>query len=521
MDADNLTSSQKKLVMWYKCKELFEKGLSKSQIARELGLSRTTVRHYLSMTYDKFMSSESYKRIYSHKLDAYEDYVKSSLEQYPDLSSSQIYDWLRENYPDTLPEVDMKTVYNFVQYVRNRYEIPKPQTSSRDYEPIIETPYGEYAQVDFGERWMNTADRRRRKVYFFVMVMCRSRKKYVFISPSPFNTDLAVYAHEKAFEYFGGKPKKIIYDQDAVLIHDENLGDYILTKGFGAVVNRERFQCIFCRKSDPESKGKVENAVKYVKYNFLRGRTYINCELLNEQVIQWLTRTGNGLKHWGTHLIPDEVFVEEQKHLLPYYGIPQMPEKCMAEYKIYKTNVIYYHGNSYSLPTGSYKNPNSKVWVDVINDTLELYSIETGKLIVRHKISSGKGEYILDPSHRKVHRIPKDTLEREISEYCNYDENAVLWMKNLLENKPRYYSQSLRYFAREMVYFEPSTLKTVFGECLERGLYNAKDFMKLCSRYGKRVYNQVSDESDIRSISNIASVVPDRTNVSQYDQYFV
>ena len=53
MDANNLTSSQKKLVMRYKCKEFFEKGLSKSQIAREVGLSRTTVRHYLAMSLGK------------------------------------------------------------------------------------------------------------------------------------------------------------------------------------------------------------------------------------------------------------------------------------------------------------------------------------------------------------------------------------------------------------------------------------------------------------------------------------
>ena len=38
-----------------------------------------------------------------------------------------------------------------------------------------------------------------------------------------FDTELAIYAHERAFEYFGGKPEKIVYDQDRVLISRENL----------------------------------------------------------------------------------------------------------------------------------------------------------------------------------------------------------------------------------------------------------------------------------------------------------
>ena len=85
-------------------------------------------------------------------------------------------------------------------------------------------PFGEYAQADFGEHWMQRAD--------------------------------------------GGRPKKVLYDQDKVLLHDENLGDLILTKCFRAFVNQQHFEPVFCRKSDPESKGKVENVVKYVKQNF-------------------------------------------------------------------------------------------------------------------------------------------------------------------------------------------------------------------------------------------------------------
>ena len=351
------------------------------------------------MSYDEFKASESYKRMYIKVLDPYESKVYGWLDEHPDLSASQIHDWLRERH-DNLPEVNGKTVYNFVKYIRAKYNIEKPILSApREYGKVEETPYGEYAQVDFGEMWMQDGDKRRVKVYFFVMILCRSRKKYVWFSKSPFTSELAIYAHEKAFEYYGGKPKKIIYDQDAVLIHSENLGDYILTKSFNAYVNQAHFQCIFCRKSDPESKGKVENAVKYVKYNFLRGRTFVSIDQLNEEGVRWLSRTANGLPHHGTKLVPDEVFKEEKSYLTPYYGKPEIPQRGMAMYKVHKNNAISYRGCEYSLPSGSYKNQNSFVWVDIKDECMEIYDGETGKTdiaagLIYDAIKSGKKGYL-------------------------------------------------------------------------------------------------------------------------------
>jgi hypothetical protein len=52
MNANNLESPERKLVMWYKCKEKSAMGLTKAQISRSLGLDVKTVRKYLSMSYD-------------------------------------------------------------------------------------------------------------------------------------------------------------------------------------------------------------------------------------------------------------------------------------------------------------------------------------------------------------------------------------------------------------------------------------------------------------------------------------
>ena len=114
MNTKTRPSSLKKLVMWYKVKQLYLIGLNKSQISRKLGIYRGTVRRYLSMSEAEFVQSNIYRREYNHKLDAYEDSIVSWLKDTPYLSSSQIEDRLKEHYPDYF-SVSFETVMSSPQ----------------------------------------------------------------------------------------------------------------------------------------------------------------------------------------------------------------------------------------------------------------------------------------------------------------------------------------------------------------------------------------------------------------------
>lgn len=250
------------------------------------------------MSYEEFVTSQSNNRLYSHKLDEYEDFTVLFLCKYPFVSAAQVHDRHRETYPDFKPVSD-KTVFNFIQRLRLTYDIPKVEGDVREMNKIPETEYGKYAQVDFGEGWMRRPDGCLVKVYFFVMVLSRSRYKFVFFSKTPFTTVLAIYAHQLAFQYFGCIPEIMVYDQDKLFINSENLGDYKLTGRFRSFVTSEGFEAILCRKADPQSKGKVENAVRYVKHNFMSAREFKDIETLNAEALSWLERTANGTEHHG------------------------------------------------------------------------------------------------------------------------------------------------------------------------------------------------------------------------------
>ena len=83
MNTETRPSSIEKLVMWYKVKQLFSSGLNKSQISRKLGIYRGTVRRYLSMSEAEFVQSTVYRRSYNHKLDAYEEFIVTQLQDTP------------------------------------------------------------------------------------------------------------------------------------------------------------------------------------------------------------------------------------------------------------------------------------------------------------------------------------------------------------------------------------------------------------------------------------------------------
>ena len=90
--------------------------------------------------------------------------------------------------------------------------------------------------------------------------------------------------------------------------------------------------------------------VKYVKRNFLAGRTFNSLEVLNTEVLQWLEKTGNGKIHGTTRLVPAEEFEIERKYLLPYYGEPVPPKDEPKEYHVRKDNTVRYRTNYYSVP---------------------------------------------------------------------------------------------------------------------------------------------------------------------------
>ena len=167
---------------------------------------------------------------------------------------------------------------------------------------------------------MRTAEGVRKKIHFFAMVLSRSRMKFVYFQDKPFTVETICEAHEKAFDYFNGIPHTLVYDQDRVLIVSENIGDVVLTSFFKKYVKSRGIKLHFCRKSDPQSKGKIENVIQYVKKNFLYNRSYHDPESLNEETIKCLFQL-KSIPLFHSKSIP--FLVNKKGYVVLCWGYPQ------------------------------------------------------------------------------------------------------------------------------------------------------------------------------------------------------
>ena len=412
-----------RLIVYHQIHKMHRDGWKVSRIASYLVINRRTITKYLSMTEEEYFAYLESIRDRKRELDPYEGFVKIKLEQFPQTSAAQMHDWLKEHYDD-FPKVSPKTVYNFVMKVRQEHNIPKAN-KQRDYLIVEELPYGKQAQVDFGEYNMRDGRGKRVKVYFFTLVLSRSRYKWVYFSGVPFTSALAINAHQKGFEYFGGLPQEVVYDQDSVFLSDENIGDLILSEQFKAYTQAMPFSLYFCRKSDPETKGKIESVVKYVKQNFLYNRPFVDIPTLNTEVLGWLIRTGNGMPHSVTKKPPMDEWMIEKKSLLKI--IAYSFDDPDPTFPVRQDNAVYYKSNTYSVPEGTYQGRGTEVIIHARDGKLVVKDL-IGNLLCTHEICTGSGRVIVNTDHRRDKSKKLDNLLLEVAMcFPDYDKACLLY----------------------------------------------------------------------------------------------
>ena len=460
---------------YYEIHRMSLQGHSVSQISNHLGLNWRTVKKYLSMAeqeYEAFLIKGSEKK---KLLSRYEDFVKSRLEAFRDTPAAQMHDWLKE-YDVDFPKVSPKTVFNFIQWVRSKHNLPN-NVEYRQFQMIEELPYGKQAQVDFGEYNMRSGTGHRVKVFFFTMILSRSRFKYVWFTDRYFTSELAIAAHEKAFEYIGGVPDEVVYDQDKVFIVSENGGDIILTEGFRSYTRDQSFTLHFCRKADPQSKGKVENVVKYIKQNFLYNRTYHNIETLNDEVLGWLGRTANMMPHGITKKEPHLEKTIELAFLKPYY--PQAIKPFAATYAVRKDNAISYKGNFYSLPLGTFKGKSTQVSVSLEGAFLIITALEDYHELCRHAIPAGKGNKVLNADHKRDKTEVIQQMLEQIASLFSDQQKALQWLQMIKSDKPRYIRDQLLIIRDSIKEKEPQHVSRALDYCFEHNICRATDFKSI------------------------------------------
>jgi hypothetical protein len=208
----------------------------------------------------------------------------------------------------------------------------------------FETPPGQQAQADWGYcgRFADSAGKPI-PIYVFVLVLGFSRALFVRFTTS-MDAPTLIDCHLRAFDYLGGWPREILYDN----MKQVKLGPSEWNPLLLDFANHYGFTPRTHRIRRPRTKGKVERMVFYVKDNFLNGRCFDDLDDLGAQALHWLDNTANARVHATTGCRPADLLAQE--------GLT--PVHTVAPYKLYPTrrakvsaeSFVHIGGSRYSVP---------------------------------------------------------------------------------------------------------------------------------------------------------------------------
>src|SRR5215510_8507441 len=234
-----------------------------------------------------------------------------------------------------------------------------------------------------------------RRLSFFVMVLCYSRMLYVEFTVSP-TMEHFLACHQHAFEFFGGIPHKLMVD---------NLKSAVLQRALGAApvfnpkyldfATHHGFTIAPCNVGKGNEKGRVENAVGYVKKNFLAGLEIPAFGALNPAARQWLDTIANARVHGETKATPTTLWHKERPSLHP---LPLHPFDIatVSQVRASRQFRITLDTNRYSVPAHY---AGQALTLKTYPDRLCIYHGD--RLIARHTRRYDRFQDIEDPDHPK------------------------------------------------------------------------------------------------------------------------
>lgn len=450
----SLTPAQKNDIL-----ALRDTGHSMRAIAELLHVGRRTVKSVLAPppAEDGTASAEGGKAC-EGKLDGHRGWLLARMEQYPSLNAHSLFQQLRE-----------RGFTGSYSLVRREVASLRPK-QAKAYRTLSFAP-GEAAQVDWGE-WGSVAVKGgRRRVSFFVMVLCHSRMLYAEIVFGE-SMEFWLQAHRNAFEFFGGIPKRVIVDncKTAVLRPAGPDRPAELNPVYMDFAARCGFGVTPCAVRHPQSKGMVENAVGYIKTAFLAGREIAEPSVVNPALLEWLRGTANVRRHGGTGTVPRETFdAEERKALrpLPVAFPPCCLVKTAAADSRFRVNV---GSNRYSVESGA---ASRKVRLELYTDRVVIRD-DGGKAVADHPRCFGLQQEVVDPDHDRalVMAAPSSSERTMLNRYLALGGTARAFLDGLKEKVPSWRSHVRQLLAMVDIHGRDAVMAKM-DDCLEYGAFSA------------------------------------------------
>jgi transposase len=350
--------------------KLHHDGVSVSEISRQLDMDRKTVRKYL-----KQAPREYERKPKSWLVDPHRAYLRERWEVGVHNAAKLFGELRKRGYGGCLTQVK---------------KVVRPWRSEGQERAFVrfETAPGEQAQMDWGHfgNWNG------KRLYGFALTLCWSRMRYVeFTQRQDAETLLNCMVH--AFEFFGGVTQTVLTDNMKTVVVDRVDGQPRFRAKMLDFAGYYGFVPRVCRPYRPETKGKIESTIRFIKGNFWPGIEFGSLAELNRQALDWSNEV-NRRVHTTTREIPQVRLAQEG--LTPLNGQPAYDTSYVSHRQVAKDCLFSYRGNRYSVP---HVHAGKSVLVREPLDAGTIRVFDKQNLIAEHKTATGKGAMVVEAAH--------------------------------------------------------------------------------------------------------------------------
>jgi transposase len=360
---------------------LHERGWSKRRIARELGIDRETVGRYVRLAEAVMAKPASAPPgsngseagiLAAHPTSAppasaddgsgVEGSKPASAPSgsMPEIvaSSSKAWPWLSVIVTKLQQGLEAQRIYQDLQaehgysssYYSVRRLVNKLTAGSEPPVRRMERPPGVEAQVDFGRGApVVSADGKRRGTWVFRIVLSHSRKGY---SEAVYHqtTDEFLRCLENALAYFGGVVQTLVIDNLRAAVKRVDWFDPELCPKVRSFAEHYGLAILPTKPRTPRHKGKIENGVKYVKNNALKGRTFTSLAEENRFLLEWEQTVADTRIHGTTRQQVHKLFEDVEKATLAPLPAARFALFHEALRRVHRDGHVQVQGAYYSTP---------------------------------------------------------------------------------------------------------------------------------------------------------------------------
>ena len=451
--------------LFSKIKHLNENdGLTAQQIGRELVLDVRTVKKWMDETQFKPRKNPSRPS----KLDPFKRDIVRLLEAHP-YTAIQIFQRIREQGFDGR--------YTIVKEYVRKVRPPKHKAFLK-----LSFAPGECAQVDWGSYGSVNVGNTRRRLSFFVMVLCYSRMMYVEFTVSQ-TMEHFLGCHQNAFECFGKVPNKIMVDNLKSAVLKRIVGQApVFNPKYLDFANHYGFAIAACNVGKGNEKGRVENGVGYVKKNLLAGLDIPDFAAIHPAAKDWLDTVANVRIHGETREQPVARFEKERAYLNP---LPRhrFDIATVSQVRASRQFRVVVDTNRYSVPA---EYAGIALTLKTYPDRICLYS--DNKLIARHARTYDRHQDIEDPDHPRQLLIwrKKAREQKIIQRFLALSPKAERYYQNLQQRRMNLFHHVQKIVALSEIY-DPEAVARALEDAFTFQAFSCEYIVNLLEQRNRRL----------------------------------